>query len=708
MTDWAKELLDSPPPAKQQEPSVDWAREITESPSIGPARPEAPAFVQDQYRKERMPTEGAASFGTAWKASFADSPDKIIGIYAKARYPNLPEAAARGMYSVRDGELFYVDPDGVERPEHPDGMPEKLKTALAGMTGGYLPHAVLGTAGEIVAGPAGAMAGAAAGEAVRKGVGAVAFGEDITAGDALDVAKEGAFGLGGSLVARGLTGGVNRAMRAGDGPVGKLAARDYGRIDWPESRALEAKGRRFGVPLKAPEVANSAELLNAVKQLRGMPDSATQFDDWIRGTRMPQIEQAVGDYLDTLSSEKSILKANEKGAGAARTAIGVRAPDGSWTGLKGVREKAAEPYYSKAMKSEADVDLKPVLDYLDEELATAKGDMARTLEKVRKAFVFPGSDEYDVSLSGLHGTKLELDSMLDRFGGESSLSRVEKSKVAKVKDLLLQSMDDASPDYRQARKIYEVKSKDIAAAEDTLAGKIAGDAFQGDAALKASRVIFDSNVSSPEAVKAARGIIEFQDPEAWGALARANLQEKWERLAEKVATGDVKNIGGIWKNQVLGTKQQRSIWEEALRPDQYQALIDFGDVLEASGRMLRGGSDTAMNMAGIQAMKEEGRGVLPAMVRGTNPFNLPDMLARQIESRNLRRYSQRIMGALLSEDGVQAVRQIKQLPPGSKKQAEALGVFLSLEGVRIPDSRAVAGSSTNVERPSREADRGNQ
>lgn len=124
----------------------------------------------------------------------------------------------------------------------------------------------------------------------------------------------------------------------------------------------------------------------------------------------------------------------------------------------------AAPFYQKAFAESANnpVGTVPVLEEIDKQLAKMpkNSPIRSAIERVRNMI----GEEQEVAgqkvfqpyanLEVLHNAKMGIDDMLSNFGGDNSLGKVSKRAVMQIKDQLLKAMDEASPDYKQARQAF--------------------------------------------------------------------------------------------------------------------------------------------------------------------------------------------------------------------------------------------------------------
>ena len=293
------------------------------------------------------------------------------------------------------------------------------------------------------------------------------------------------------------------------------------------------------------------------------------------------------------------------------------------------------------------------LDKIEKMIGQANGDL-RKLDRVKRS---------------------SIDSILDRVDphGKNQTLRME---VSRVKEKLLSSMDDVSPDYKKARKIFEEDSIPV----NRLGSKnIVADVakLENDQVANAARRLFSSVNSGPENVARARKLIKKESPEAWDAALRTYLQDIFENAKGSVTTGQTTNAGGhFWKN-VFGNERQRKILRAAMTDQQYGALTDFMEVLKRSGIILGKESATATRQIALEEMKRQGESRM--IMAATRPLYTPKrLIGDTVNAMMFGKYAKELAEAMTSERAARQLARMKQLKPGTAKMLNQLSTFLSM------------------------------
>lgn len=650
------------------------------------ARPTAPNIA----------VQGPPDFTTVYKASVVDDPATKFRLYASKRFPtlNAVEAAKRYFADEATGAVYYVDNDGIPRPEIPEG--ENGAPWLANLAA-HAPETLLGTVGTAIRGPAGAALGSAAGALARKAQGALVLGEPwntTQAGAEAGIAAGvGLLGSGGTMAAEtGLRAGINKGLRSGAGDVGDFIARDarvFNQGNYPGMEALEQKAASAGIGLTPGEAANSPTMLNRHKTIAASPGpGGEKIRAWETDVRAPELQRALNDQLDAISPQGNMFDAAQKGVQTAK---------GVLDGLEAKATAASSPVYQRAFAEARPVDTSPVMEAV-ERLATTvpeKGQTNKALERVRRLLtrsdVDPVTGEAtmvpETRIEVLDNAKKEIDVMLE--GPDSaSLHKDIIRRLAMVKNRLVDAMDAASPLYREARRTYAVERGKFDEATMTLLGRLSK--LEGENVSRAPNILF-SGQYSPEAIGRAKALIAGADPEAWNGLVRAHLQGVLHGIRQ--VSADV-GLGSNFRGKVFGTVADRDAMRAALTPRQYRSFSDFMDVLEATGRTVDRNSNTQAKLAQERAMKVEAQhsdaiGRVLGLTKLLKVSSWRDMW----EERQLLRYQSAIADALLSPQGAAVLRRIKQLRPGSTGQVAAFGTFLGEIGYWTYGDKPEAGGA---------------
>lgn len=624
----------------------------------------------------------SAGFLTNLKAGLADDPQTQLRVYAASRFPDMPEQERLKRYGIHKGEIIYEGKDGKLYRETADSWYENIKR-FAAKTGSHLPTLILSTIGSF-GGPGLAALGAAGGEGIRKSTANVILDEPQTVmGNVASMAKEGALAFGGDVAGRGIASGINKAGAIRGGKLASAAGRNRNIINAEETKRLERLGKEFGIDLYPPQTTGS-RLLADKFNLLGDLESSSKIIQRARTKQIEQIDDAVYKFFKKLSpSSEGASSIGEQ----LKTAAG-KTIDAS---IK-IRSKKAAPIYQKAFEESGPVNIKPVISFLEKKLKTAKGGVRQHLLRAKKSIMSPDlpkktlldsagkpiSSEsiYDTTLKGLHDAKIEIDRLIGQAAKDSQ-GNIVKRNYMKVKNLLLDQMDKASPDYKKARQIFSSYSEEVAKqGKKTLIYDISK--LEGDKVSLAAKKL----LSSPEAkrdpliiLKIKRKIVA-QDEDVWNKAIVSHLQDLFEST-KLSSTGEITNIGGHFYKKVWGDLGQRRVLKAAMDPEHYKALENFMKVLERSGMILSKESATATRQTMLEQMGGKGlrkgvRAIVQPLYTKKRLFG--DALLESI----LHKKAKLLAEAMTSKSAAEQLNKMFQLGPSAEKAFPAMTNFLSM------------------------------
>lgn len=711
MTDWYSEVAQpsgGQPTATKEPPSAggtNWYSEMAptganfkEKSELQPVYINDPKEADSAYNTPYLAGEGAevgpkrlpvvdnpkygADMGVHFKAGFADKWETMIPVAAKARFPKMPIEEAVKRYGLVDGHIVYQGDDGKLYREFPTKKhtlfgflpaPGSLKEAGQGLAisvGGLIPKVAGAAAGIVTAPamttPAGAFASVrttagaqAGGEYLRQKIGQVMIDDPMSLGA---VVGEGVQGATAQAGAGAFTGIANR-----------FAAKDLYRMDKAAVTALEKKAERFRIPLTPAEKTNLPSLKGQQRALSNLPQSADTMDEFYR-MRGERVAGAVGESLETIGKDEGADAAGM----AARKAAGQIVDD-----MTAARAADAKPLYEAAFAAKVRVDTKPVVSYIENELKTgARGSIRSTLERAYEALKIPGTDRIDTSVQGLHNAKMEIDNMISKAATDSSIGRVAKAKLVSIQENLVKQIEAVSPDYAKARQLYADVSPGIDKVREGVIGVLSE--LDDDALYKAGRAMFDPARVGPTAVRNARATFTGAGKEKeFNGLLRYYLQDKFQQAGREYATaGGIATQGARFRAQVVGDPKQREILRAAMTPPQWAGFNDLMDVLEATGRAARVGSDTAWNQEAMREMRRQSGKVASNLVA---PHQIPGRIREWYEQMSLGNHAEKIATTITSPDAMKQLRELRKLPPNSARAAVIVSNVLGILGEETAD-----------------------
>jgi hypothetical protein len=490
------------------------------------------------------------------------------------------------------------------------------------------------------------------------------------------------------MLGQGITAGANAF-------ASRMIPRDISRLNPSEAQALQAKATKEGIPLTPAEVTNLESLKGTQRVLTNMPASSGTMRDFYTG-RAANIENRVQGLLDEVGKQDSAELAGRNLKEWALTAL---------QGTKNQRDAVASPFYERAKASNTQVDPRPVLGFIDRELQTAKGAARAALTKARSYFFQPGTDQLDTSVAGLHNAKLALDDLLNNAEpditavGPGGTQTTAFRSLTQAKEGLVKLLTGASDDYRQGMEAFQAGSKPLNDLQNSLVGVMAR---TDDAnAQKALLNMFNPGSSGPRAVFNARTIFEGMGPEgkaAWQDAKRIFLQNTWDKASREfksAAQGPNLTAGAGFRAALFGDKAQRDMVKAAFTKDEYSALSDLGDVLEATNRVRLTGSETAWNLAALHETKENSRPIVAKIVSNLNPAQFLRSFDESVTNYFFQNDLEGLAKVYTSPEAMTQLRNLRVQKPGSQRWVAGMAQFASTLGDSFVD-RMLARSHEEV------------
>lgn len=606
----------------------------------------------------------AAGISDIAVASLANDPKAQIRYYARQR------GISEDRYKIIDGHVAYRADDGQYYREVPALSLSRPRSFLQSAATGVGPSfpAVGGAVGGaltlplIAAGPIGLAASMA-------GTGAAAAGGQAwreTLAQRLMEQEPSPT----RMIVEGGSAALGQGIGAG---LSALASRnivpDIGRFDQTAASTLREQAKAQGITLTPAEETNLASLKAQQKYLGNIPASQDKMATFYEG-RTDAVKQSVQRFLNKLSPVDSAEEAGELGIKAAGKVVN-----------KVTAERAAQaaPLYKQAFEENPNVNVRPVLSLIDEQLPNAKGEIKRVLKEA-ESYLFrdvvkpdgTGGKTIETTLGPLHSAKLALDALIEGRG-EQAISRVSKAKLIEVKNALLQAMDDASPVYKQARAIYADMSPGVERVREGLVGKI--DDLGVANAHRAAAILMGPQ-SGETAVIKAMDALKAVSPEAAQALKRSYLQGLFEKAMNETVTGDA-NVAGQFRKAVIGNFSQSARIRAALDTSEWKTLNQLTDVLEAASRVKPIGSDTAWNEAVKDAAEAAARTLPAKIVRNMNPAQLFRSFDEWSTRRAVAANAEALADVITQPGAADIMKQLRITPRGSPLYRMLVGHLVS-------------------------------
>jgi hypothetical protein len=678
---------------------------------------------------------GNAGFKANFKANFVEDQQRKIDFYAKALFPNDPEAVKR--FGVRDGAIVYIDPEGnIRDVEH--GAGSRTGKALA-----YTPEVAGSIIGSFATGNpvSGGALGGIGGKAIKQIIaGTVLDDPQTTAGNLEGMATEGVMNL--------LTGGLAKG-------VGKFF--NKGRVvDFTPEQIAEARGiaqeieRRLGIKLDVSQASQDPILMALRKYAAKFPGKSAQTFKQLDEAQTGQTANAMQGLLDKVAKETASETAGMRGINAAGKAIkDARAAvsaevkplyDAAYAAVPEVSrvtkqgEKILDflklPYFRQAFNEgqtlrslETGSGAQPVRSTVETlrkadpqtgawESASTKVRSTGTNAQVIESRLSSGSSKQtpegtltqrtdeihkDItrpSLAELDYTKRALD---ERIQGMMESGQRQRAMALKAKrDEFVKALDELpNQEWQAARKAYgEAAKARIEPLENGAIGVLARTENR-KAARVASKMFTDPNITANE-IAFARSAIEKADPEGWSQLTRQYLATTLDKSLKVTQKGETVNLAGKLYQSLAGTPEQLAKLRAAMPKETQAHLNDVLGAFRLIAATERAGSDTAFNQ--LVTKKIEGR------------FSTTLKMMRQPWQTVIEAGDQRSLESLVAKlaDGLTdpaKVSQLRQVTKASPSLNRALQIS-SILGLTPPERMIKSELFPMADRPIGEPRRG--
>lgn len=439
-----------------------------------------------------------------------------------------------------------------------------------------------------------------------------------------------------------------------------VAAQDLADV-LPAVTAGREASESAGIPLfQAQQTAIPAQL-ETQSFLAQLPASTQRASKALK-SQNEAAAGAVDDLLRQIGPDEAVVAGAEKFRTAAQNAV---------ERAKLIRSEKASPLFESAFSEAPQVNVQPVRDAIKSVLDDFPegGEVSKSMAKVQQ-LISPTSEGAQPSLKKLQGAKLEIDQMINKFGGDS-LGNTTKRQLKSVQSSLLAQMDEASPVFKEARAIFAEASPAVTKIQDSIIGKIAG---IEDTQLKSiSRRIFDPAETNKKVILNAKKIIDDVDPDAWNSLLRAELERRIGSVkADLGAAGQtVENIPGQLGRAIFGNKKQRDILFTATEGETRKNMLFLEAALKRASLGRPGRSQTAAR----EEIKRELRGGVGSSIRDF--FRAPlNTLVSTGDDAAFNRRTRVMAEAMFDPQWKPRLKDLRELSPESPAAARAMTQLL--------------------------------
>jgi len=643
--------------------------EVLKQLGVGGEQP--PALSQSVAPNAPIEKGSDAGLNAAYVSGFASDENETLRYLAQQLYPNEPIEQAVKRFGSRDGVLYHKGDDGKLYEALPGsgwGLRD-IAGWLASGAGKSIPMLTGGTAGVVTAplamtGPVGlagtmlAAGGAgAAGEALRQKWGDYMMGDASTGDLALgDVATEGAM----NMLGQGIGAGIGHMAT-------RNAVSDIAKLNPTATTQAYDEAARAGINITPAEATGLPSLAWDQKRLTNIAPTMDTMRDFFQ-RRDGQVVKAWNGFLDNLSTAAD---AEEVGR------LGREAAEGAIADARRTAQLAAKPLYDAAFQKR--VPMTPELADLLKRPAMKKAAAQAKMLAENEGEKF---DLTDPDMKALHYIKRGLDEVLGsaevvnaKTGGFNDLGRV----VQGIKREFLDIVDEAVPEYAQARAVYADGIEDAENAMASALGTIAK--MKDTSVLDAARHVFNPRTRSPQMVLTLRRALEKQNPAAWQSLKRMFVQDVTLDALRIAEQGDVLNPAGKLHKAFLNPRLRENL-RAAMTDDEFKAMNDLLVVFKRAASVPALRSDTEFNRLMTEEAADRARPLLAKIVRNANPAQAIKSASEWMTDRSLEKKAKQAAALITSGDpkAITAMKELKRLSPLDRRFLSVFGQMVSHGG----------------------------
>jgi hypothetical protein len=242
-------------------------------------------------------------------------------------------------------------------------------------------------------------------------------------------------------------------------------------------------------------------------------------------------------------------------------------------------------------------------------------------------------------------------------------TKLVKDKMSEVRKWLLDDISSVAPSYGKATEKWGRYSKAIRRFEGETGNSIMGKA--ADATPDKYAGVVESLFSKSSSPRSIRNVKARVTKQGGGGV------ERWKKVTEGAMSDTIERL----QTDLDIPKWKMENLKAALEPEQYVAVVSFRDALRDIGFVpwaKRGGG------AGKAVLEREIGGVVP---RVTKRATLSPYIQSKIMSENaVRKAAPRIAKEISTDEGVQRLLRLRQLPPSAEKTAAVLS-YIGMRGV---------------------------
>jgi len=272
--------------------------------------------------------------------------------------------------------------------------------------------------------------------------------------------------------------------------------------------------------------------------------------------------------------------------------------------------------------------------------------------------------------------------------GQATTSNTRAGNIGSSRENVRTVADDASTNLANARAQNANLRQTYL--EPLMAGPIGK--LQNTSEVKgAINALFPQNPTpnSADEVLTAVKALSIRNPTASRQIVRAHIESVFNQSTKDLQGGPTQFGGATFRAKLIGNSQQSANLAAAISglPNGKEVLKGFDSlmqIMEATGRRQRIGSQTAFNQELQQQLKEGG---IVGEAVATGGIKLPQRVRETLQSWNIGKNTEKLSYLLTDPSAVDAFRSLANAPTGSKKAM--------LQTIRIVGLSSRAGKAGN-------------
>lgn len=455
-----------------------------------------------------------------------------------------------------------------------------------------------------------------------------------------------------------------------------------------KAQALMDDARKMGTPITGAEALSQVVGKNKLQDIQRVVESS-------KGGTLTEPMMNARPAANRKAFETTADEIAAPPASPAETPVKLKtAAEGAVRTAEQARTNAAKPFYAAAEGETVTKGLEPFLGKIDAEIQRVGPNSVtgKELAKFREA-VAPGGQPLQ-QVSHMDSIYKEWRDNVSRHPADpNAMQQATKGVVKPLVKEFGDIIEYFSPSIEKGRQAYQAATKTtVAPVKNSPVGDLAqGTATNAEAAMKEQ-----SGILMPQAPRALDPItirstverLNKQNPTAAREWTRQNLEGIFNEAAQN-------NVGGA--NQYGGAKFAAQVAGNQAQRDNLQALVESTggkkawvgfnrmlDVMEAQGKRMAPGSQTAQNLKLADELSKGGYGTTLALI--PSPGRLSTFIYDQYQNFRYGKNTTEMAKILTDPKSVELMQKLAhEAPNTAKAQALTAQILVSASAAR-PDS----------------------